>query len=227
MPIHEIVEPFSFLWWKGIASCFLVTYLIILSLRNRSVEFKEKTSTYFAYLAIFIYVTSNIFAIIFGNWTIRDFLPLHLCNISYFICILVLLNKKKWMFEWTLLLGMPAALNALITPELIWGSSNWSVFEYYFMHGTLILVPLYLMFVINYKLRILSWWKTFLRAQIAFLIVFLLNLILGTNYMFLLSKPLVNNPLIIGDWPFYILFVQLIGLLHILVIYKLSPKEKK
>ena len=43
MPIHEIVEPFSFLWWKGIASCFLVTYLIILSLRNRSVEFKEKT----------------------------------------------------------------------------------------------------------------------------------------------------------------------------------------
>jgi uncharacterized membrane protein YwaF len=42
--------------------------------------------------------------------------------------------------------------------------------------------------------------------------------------MFLLSKPLVNNPLIIGDWPFYILFVELIGLLHIAVIYKLSPK---
>jgi hypothetical integral membrane protein (TIGR02206 family) len=128
------------------------------------------------------------------------------------------------MYEWALLLAMPSAFNALITPELIWGSNNWHIFEYYFTHAILILVPLYLMLVMNYKLRILSWWKTFLRAQIVFLIVFVLNLILDTNYMFLLSKPLVNNPLIIGDWPFYILSVQLIGLLHIVVIYKLSPK---
>ena len=83
------------------------------------------------------------------------------------------------------------------------------------------------MFVMNYKLRIFSWWKTFLKAQIVILIVFSLNLILDTNYMFLLSKPLVNNPFIIGDWPFYILFVQLIGFLHIVLIYKLSPKYIK
>ena len=221
---HELIEPLSHIWWKGIVSCFFVIGLVILLLRNKSIEFKEKTSTYFAYLAIIVYLTSNIFSVIIGNWTIKDFLPLHLCNISYFICILVLLNKKQWMYEWTLLLAMPSALNALITPELIWGSTNWYIFEYYFMHGSLILVPLYLMFVMNYKLRIFSWWKTFLRAQIVFVIVFLLNLILDTNYMFLLSKPLVNNLLIIGDWPFYILFVQLIGLLHIIIIYKLSPK---
>ena len=224
MLIHELIEPLSSLWWKGIIICFVVISLLILLLRNKSIEFKEKTSTYFAYLAIIFYVSTNIFALIIGNWTIQDFLPLHLCNISYFICILVLLNKKQWMYEWTLLLAMPSALNALITPELIWGSTNWYIFEYYFMHGSLILVPLYLMFVMNYKLRIFSWWKTFLRAQIVFVIVFLLNLILDTNYMFLFSKPLVNNPLIIGDWPFYILFVQLIGLLHIVIIYKLSPK---
>ena len=224
MLIHELIEPLSSLWWKGIIICFVVISLLILLSRNKSIEFKEKTSTYFAYLAIIFYVSTNIFALIIGNWTIQDFLPLHLCNISYFICILVLLNKKQWMYEWTLLLAMPSALNALITPELIWGSTNWYIFEYYFMHGSLILVPLYLMFVMNYKLRIFSWWKTFLRAQIVFVIVFLLNLILDTNYMFLLSKPLVNNPLIIGDWPFYILFVQLIGLLHIVIIYKLSPK---
>ena len=224
MLIHELIAPLSLLWWKGIVCCFIVISLVIISLRNKSIEFKEKTSTYFAYLAFIVYLTSNIFSVIIGNWTIRDFLPLHLCNISYFICILVLLNKKQWMYEWTLLLAVPSALNALITPELIWGSTNWYIFEYYFMHGSLILVPLYLMFVMNYKLRIFSWWKTFLRAQIVFVIVFLLNLILDTNYMFLLSKPLVNNPLIIGDWPFYILFVQLIGLLHIVIIYKLSPK---
>tara|TARA_B110000459_G_scaffold179461_1_gene205476 strand:+ start:78 stop:761 length:684 start_codon:yes stop_codon:yes gene_type:complete len=227
MLIHELIKPLSPLWWKGIVSCFVVISLVILSLRNKSIEFKEKSIKHFAYFAIIVYLTTNIIALIIGNWTIQDFLPLHLCNISYFICILVLLNKKQWMFEWALLLAMPSALNALITPELIWGSSNWNIFEYYFIHGSLILVPLYLMFTMNYKLRIFSWWKTFLRAQIVFVIVYALNLILDTNYMFLLSKPDVNNPLIIGDWPFYILFVQLIGLLHIVIIYKLSPKYIK
>ena len=225
MPMHEIIEPLSPLWWKGIATCFIVISLIIHLLKNKSIEVKEKTNKYFAYFAIIVYLITNIYAILNDDWTVQDFLPLHLCNISYFICILLLLNKKKWMYEWTLLLALPSALNAIITPELIWGSSKWHIFEYYFMHGSLILVPLYLMFVMNYKLRLLSWWKTFLRAQIVITIVFLINLILGSNYMFLLSKPLVNNPLILGDWPFYILSVQLIGLLHIIVIYKLSPKH--
>ena len=225
MPMHEIIEPLSPLWWKGIATCFIVISLIIHLLKNKSIEVKEKTNKYFAYFAIIVYLLTNIYAILIDDWTVQDFLPLHLCNISYFICILLLLNKKKWMYEWTLLLALPSALNAIITPELIWGSSKWHIFEYYFMHGSLILVPLYLMFVMNYKLRLLSWWKTFLRAQIVIIIVFLINLILGSNYMFLLSKPLVNNPLILGDWPFYILSVQLIGLLHIVVIYKLSPKH--
>ena len=225
MPMHEIIDPLSLSWWKGIVTCFIVICLIILLLKNKSIEVKEKANKYFAYFAILVYLTTNIYTILVDDWTVRDFLPLHLCNISYFICILVLLNKKKWMYEWTLLLALPSALNAIITPELIWGSSKWHIFEYYFMHGSLILVPLYLMFAMNYKLRLLSWWKTFLRAQIVVVIVFSLNLILGTNYMFLLSKPLVNNPLIFGDWPFYILSVQLIGLLHIVVIYKLSPKH--
>ena len=141
MLLHAIIEPLSLIWWIGIIVCFLVISLVIISLRNKSIEFKEKTSTYFAYLAFIVYLTSNIFSVIISNWTIKDFLPLHLCNISYFICILVLLNKKQWMYEWTLLLAMPSALNALITPELIWGSSSWYIFEYYFMHGSLILVP--------------------------------------------------------------------------------------
>ena len=227
MLIHELIEPLSSLWWKGIVICFVLISLVIYYLRDKTIEFKEITSKYFAYLAIIIYLTTNIITVIMGDWTVQDFLPLHLCNISYFICIIVLLNKKQWMYEWALLLALPSALNALATPELIWGSSNWHIFEYYFTHGILIFVPLYLMFVMNYKLRILSWWKIFLRAQIVFLIVFTFNFILDTNYMFLLSKPLVNNPFIIGDWPFYILFVQLIGLLHIVLIYKLSPKYIK
>ena len=225
--MHETIIPLTPLWWKGIVISLLVISLILLFFNRASSEWKLRFTKLLAYSSILVYMSTTIIAIFAKEWSIQDFLPLHLCNISYFICILVLLNKKQWMYEWALLLAMPSAFNALITPELIWGSNNWHIFEYYFTHAILILVPLYLMFVMNYKLRIFSWWKTFLRAQIVFLIVYSLNLMLGTNYMFLLSKPEVNNPLIIGDWPFYILFVQLFGLLHIAIIYKLSPKYIK
>ena len=222
--MHETIIPLTPLWWKGIVISLLVISLILLFFNRASSAWKLRFTKLLAYSSILVYISTTIIAISAKEWNTQDFLPLHLCNISYFICILVLLSKKQWMYEWALLLAMPSAFNALITPELIWGSNNWHIFEYYFTHAILILVPLYLMFVMNYKLRILSWWKIFLKAQIVFLIVFTFNFILDTNYMFLLSKPLVNNPFIIGDWPFYILFVQLIGLLHIVLIYKLSPK---
>jgi len=95
MSVHEIIETLSPLWWKGIVTCFIVISLIILLLKNKSIEFKEKTNKYFAYFAILVYLATNIYTILIGDWTVKDFLPLHLCNISYFICILVLLNKKK------------------------------------------------------------------------------------------------------------------------------------
>ena len=185
--MHETIIPLTPLWWKGIVISLLVISLILLFFNRASSERKLRFTKLLAYSSILVYMTPlTIVAISAKEWNTQDFLPLHLCNISYFICILVLLNKKQWMYEWALLLAMPSALNALITPELIWGSNNWHIFEYYFTHAILILVPLYLMFVMNYKLRILSWWKTFLRAQIVFLIVFALNLILDTNYMFLI-----------------------------------------
>ena len=225
MPIHEIIEPFTVLWWKGIVSCIVFISLIILFLYDKSIEFKQNIIKYFAYSAIFVYISTIIYSFYLGTWTIKDFLPFHLCNISYFICILLLLFKKKWMYEWSLLLGMPSAFHALITPELIWGSTNWYLFEYYFMHGSLILVPLYLMILMKLKLRTFSWLKTFFRVQVVFVSVFIFNLLFDTNYMFLMFKPLVNNPLIIGDWPDYILIIQFIGFLHISLIYKLAPKH--
>ena len=89
------------------------------------------------------------------------------------------------------------------------------------------LVPLYLTLVLGMRPRFGSWWKTFLRVQITAVIIFPFNFIFDTNYMYLAAKPLVDNPLLIGDWPFYIFFLELFVLLHIVVIYKLSPKHIK
>ena len=225
MPTHAIIEPFSYIWWQGIVSCIIVISSAIFFFKNKAFESKHKLNQYLAYLAFVIYLVTIGLAVYADEWTITDFLPLHLCSFSYFISILLLIYKKQWMFEWALMIAVPSAIHAILTPELYMGFSNWYLFDYYFMHGFLILVPLYLISVLNYKIRFFSWWKTLLRAQFIMIFVYFINLILKTNYMFLITKPSVNNLLLIGDWPFYILYAELFAILHVVVIYKLSPKH--
>ena len=223
--MHEIIDPLSPLWWKGIVSCFIVISLVLLFFNRASSEWKLGFTKLLSYSFILVYLTTHIVAIVAKEWNIQDYIPLHLCRISFFICIIVLLTKKQWMYEWVLLLAMSSGFHSILTPELTMGISNWYLFDYYFVHGGLMLVPLYLTLGLSMRPRVGSWWKTFLRIQIAVVIVFSFNFIFDANYMYLSAKPLVDNPLLIGDWPFYIFFLELFVLLHIVVIYKLTPKH--
>jgi len=37
--------------------------------------------------------------------------------------------------------------------------------------------------------------------------------------MYLAEKPMVNNPFLMGEWPWYIIGLELFLLLHIAIIY--------
>ena len=63
-------------------------------------------------------------------------------------------------------------------------------------------------------------------VQILFVIIGIANWVFGANYMYLSNAPIVNNPLIIGEWPWYILFFEIAGLLHVLVLYFCFRKMK-
>ena len=225
MPIHAIIEPLTSLWWNGVVVALLSVFIIPFALKNRALTLQDKFEKFIGISSLLIYVITIALAINLGDWTVQNFLPFHLCTISFFICILVLFSKKQWMFEWVLLVALPSGLHSILTPELSMGMSSWYVFEYYFVHIFLMVVPLYLTISTGMKLRIPSWWKTFLRVQIAAAIIFPLNFIIDTNYMFLAAKPLVKNPLLIGEWPYYIFFLELFVFLHIILIYKLTPKK--
>ena len=130
------------------------------------------------------------------------------------------------MHEWCLFVAIPSGVHAILTPEMTKGVSDWMYFDFYFLHSGLILVPLYLTILLGMKVRKGSWWRTILRLQIPIAIIFPINFLLESNYFFIRYKPDLNNPFLIGEWPIYILFLELIMLVHVLIIYKFSPKYK-
>ena len=222
---HIIIEPLSAIWWKGILSAFFGLVIILVLFRKQSLVVKENFCKILAIAFILVYLITIISTIANGTWNIRDHLPLHLCRISFIICTITLFNRKQWMYEWCLFLAIPAGLHSILTPELTNGLNNWNLFEYYFVHAGMLLVPLYLTFLIGMRPRVKAWLHSFYRLQIPVVLIFPLNFIIDSNYMYLKAKPIVDNPLLIGEWPYYILALQLIALLHIYIIHLIvKPK---
>ena len=222
---HIVIEPLSILWWKGLLSSFFSVVLLLFLLRKQSLKIKEIFQKALAFAFILTYLITLITTLRNGTWNIQDHLPLHLCRISFIICFITLLSKTKWMYEWCLFLAIPAGFHSLLTPELTNGTSNWFFFDYYFVHAGMLLAPLYLTLIMEMRPRKRAWLHTFYRLQIPVVFIFPLNFIINSNYMYLKAKPIVENPLLIGQWPYYILVLELVTLLHIYIIHLVILKR--
>ena len=222
---HIVIEPLSILWWKGLLSSFFSVVLLLFLLRKQSLKIKEIFQKALAFAFILVYLITLITTLRNGTWNIQDHLPLHLCRISFIICFITLLSKTQWMYEWCLFLAIPAGFHSLLTPELTNGTSNWFFFDYYFVHAGMLLAPLYLTLIMEMRPRKRAWLHTFYRLQIPVVFIFPLNFIINSNYMYLKAKPIVENPLLIGQWPYYILVLELATLFHIYIIHLVILKR--
>lgn len=153
--------------------------------------------------------------------TLTD-LPFFLCDLVTLILPLVIWQRsRKWMgilYFW----AMAGTLQALITPELEEGFPSFHFFRYFIMHAGIVAAVLYS--VIVWKIRIT--WKDFLHAviyiQVYLVGVHMVNLVLGSNYCYTLQKPAVPTLLdLLGPWPWYIFFGELLML--VLFYFLLLP----
>jgi len=222
---HIPIPIFSTPWWIGILSAIAVVFLILKLYKRIPAKRQDVFAKLLGWVLIVIFVVSNVISFENGSWNLQDNLPFQICYISYLIGIVLLFTKKQWMFEWMYFIGIIGGVYALLTPILTIGNSSWFYFEFYFLHSSIILIPLVLLTGKGMKIRVDSWWKTMLRLQIPILILLPLNYILDANYMFLAEKPIVDNPFLIGEWPFYLIIIDIITLLHVVVIYKLTPEK--
>ena len=106
-----------------------------------------------------------------------------------------------------------------MTPEFTNGTSGFLFYEYYLSHGGIILSAIYLTWILGMRPRKGSWWRVFLWSQLLLPIIGFINGNLSANYMYLCIRPIVNNPLLIGKWPWYLLIIELMALIHFFIVY--------
>ena len=180
---------------------------------------KESLAKIIGAVLIFRTVGVHFYWHYLGIWEIESSLPLHLCGLSAILSGLVLFWRKQVLYECLYFWGLSGAFHSLMTPEFTMGKDGLLFYEYYLSHGGIILSAIYLTWILRMKPRKRSWWKIFLWSQLLIPIIGFVNLILDANYMYLCIKPIVENPFLIGEWPWYFLGVEFAAIIHFVIIY--------
>jgi len=156
-------------------------------------------------------------------------LPLQFCSIGYYFSvfgiIMVVSNKKynikfeQFIFDCAYVLGFGGALQAMITVDLTGINNMIGSFALNWQHSIIILNVLWLIFAYNKRFNLRGVFNAFIFINLAIIPVGIINYLLSANYMFVCFPPNVNNPLLIGQWPTYLIVLEFIYFLYILILY--------
>ncbi len=156
-----------------------------------------------------------------GQWNLQTMLPLHVCSVLVWLGGYMLVSKNFLVYEFAYFLGIGGALQALLTPDLgIYGYPHYRFFQTFISHGLIFTSAIYMTTVEGLR----PTWKSMLRVMVMtnvyMVIVFFINLAIGSNYMFINRKPDTASLLdILPDWPGYIPYLELIGIVTLVLLY--------
>lgn len=188
-------------------------------------------------------IQKQIYETTTGTWSLRDSLPLHLCDFGLWITSICLVlvaagyggpgaervrpNSRRRrlvqnLYELTYTWGIGGTVQALLTPDVTEGFPHIVWFRYFITHGGIVTGVLVLTFGLGMRVRPESWRRVWLLTLAVAVAVFLINVALDTNYMYLLETP--TNPSILdylNEPPLY--QVELILLGTVLLLFWYTP----
>ena len=202
--------------------------VIILALLVSSSYLKKQVNIYITYImgiALFVSsITSPLRTYIAGNFSIAIDLPFHLCGISAFICsVMPFLKNKQRLFDFVFYTGIIGGIMGILTPQMSdYDGSFYVYFVFYMRHILIFTMPIYMLRNLGLSLTKKSMVRTFVILNILLAFIMPFNFIVGGNYMYLAEPPQVNNPLIIGEWPYYVIWFEVFVILLLVLLYYLS-----
>ncbi|MCB0533813.1 MAG: TIGR02206 family membrane protein [Lewinellaceae bacterium] len=162
-------------------------------------------------------------------------LPFHICYFLNLLLPFMLWRKSYFLFEVSYFMVMAGCIQALLTPDIPQSFPHPFNIRYFFVHIGLAQSILFAVFVYGFRPTWRSFGKAFLWSNIYFVFVAGINLLLGTNFMYLCKKP--PNPTLLdlfGEWPWYILGGELLAvvlftvvLLPFLRITRPAPEQRR
>jgi hypothetical integral membrane protein (TIGR02206 family) len=179
-------------------------------------------------LLIFGEVSFQYWYYINDRWDLTVNLPFQLCSLSLYLCSIMLLTKSYRIFEISFFVSMTGAFIAILTPELFFGFPHFRFFQFFIAHIAIVLSCLYMVWIEGYRATYSSVLKSLAALNLIAFLVFLVNIFLEANYMFLLHKPVNASPIdFLGPYPWYIFSLEAVAFILFSLLYVPFYYDKK
>ncbi|MBY6038024.1 TIGR02206 family membrane protein [Fictibacillus nanhaiensis] len=171
-------------------------------------------------------VTYHYWAVYNEMWTEELYLPLQLCSLNILLCIVLVITENKKLFAFVYLFGFTGALQGLLTPELYQEPWHFRFLQYFLAHGLIVWTAMYYAIVRSFRISWSRFFISFIWLNVYAGCVFIVNVMLNANYMFLMRKP-GNASLMdfLGPYPWYILVLEGVAFCLSLIVF--LPIKKK
>jgi hypothetical integral membrane protein (TIGR02206 family) len=175
---------------------------------------------------IVIEVSYHLWMVVNDMWDVSHGIPLELCSISLILSVLLLLTRKKVIYEILLFTALLGASQAIFTPLLNFDFPHFRFFHFFYTHLMMIWVVFYFTWVQGYRPTIWSVVKLFVFLNVLMPIIMLINKAVDGNYMFLSHKPNSASLLnLLGPYPWYILSMEFLLITLSLIVWLIFRKR--
>ncbi len=163
----------------------------------------------------------HVWAAYYIGWTADKMLPLHLCSALIWVGAYTLVTMNAALYEFVYFMGIGGPLQAVLTPDAgQYGLPHFRAVQTLVSHGVLIVAALYLTVVEGMRPTWDSVQRVILGTALYMALVTVVNVAIGSNYMWTLGKPPVVSLLdVLGPWPWYLVPVIALGMLNVLLLY--------
>lgn len=155
------------------------------------------------------------------DYFIRNYLPLHICGVAILVTAGTLIFRSRRTYEIAYFWGLAGSANAVITPGAIeTGFPSWRFFQYFIAHSGIVVGVLYATWGLGMRPTLGGLFRAFIMLNVFALAVSIINLLLGSNYMYLSKPPWGTvSPFFFAPWPWYIPILDAVALVLFFAVY--------
>ncbi len=226
-------KPFYFHMFSAshfvILTIFLFISIVIFKYREKLTDDKwRKVELGVIFSLILIEITNHVWMYINGVWRIDHSMPLELCNIGLVLCVILVMTRKKLIFELLFFIALLGATQAIITPALTYDFPHFRFFHFFYTHMIVVWVTLYFTWAKGYFPTFTSVIKLLTFINLLLPLILFVNKKYGGNYWFLRHKP--KSPSffdVLGPYPWYIFSLESILIIFSLMVWLLVRNGEK
>lgn len=196
MPVLEHLVPLALL--------VVVAVVLCVAARRAPGRWIDAMAAVMAVALVLAELSWQPYTLATHTWSIAASLPVQLCDVAGFVAAAALLWRQLLLVEVAYFWGLGGTLQALLTPDLKEHVPSFPYLQFYVTHDLVIVAALFLVFGLAQTPRPGAVRRIFLLTLGFALVIGLIDLVTGGNYMYLRAPAPSSLLEVMGPWPWYI-----------------------